>query len=132
MPYKPEMTAASPPDGQATGTPAAEVPGASPTGQAGAGAEESTPAISVLGVQTIKQFMSAASLLQSMQQRMLRADFAPASIAHDASVSKVCRRSAMRAPACLSPTGSIGFQFSHLEGLLLDLCKVREVHSMLA
>lgn len=114
MPYKPEMTAASPPDGQATGTPAAEVPGASPTGQAGAGAEESTPAISVLGVQTIKQFMSAASLLQSMQQRMLRADFAPASIAHDASVSKVSGRSVMHVPACMWLAGSTSFLSHHL------------------
>ena len=85
---KPEITSPGPAEGQESGTPAAAMATSSAAAEQ-AGAEGSTPAPAVLGMQTIKQFMSAASLLQSMQQRMLRADFTPASIAHDASVSKV-------------------------------------------
>ncbi|KAK9848237.1 hypothetical protein WJX84_007118 [Apatococcus fuscideae] len=84
---KPEITSPGPAEGQESGTPAAAMATSSAAAEQ-AGAEGSTPAPAVLGMQTIKQFMSAASLLQSMQQRMLRADFTPASIAHDASVSK--------------------------------------------
>ncbi len=87
-PSQPEAAEGMQQDG---GTPEATTP--APAGEQSqlpeSAAEDSTPAASVLGVQTIKQFMSAASLLQSMQQRMLRADFTPSSIGNDATVSKV-------------------------------------------